>query len=61
MPPVYPQVRAALEQAVRQLDRELGSITDDQLHNLVNLTSRQAAHALHRLDQIDAARQQRGG
>lgn len=57
---VYPQIRAILETTVQELDAELRSVGDDQLHNLVNLTSRQAAQALHRLDQIDAVANRSG-
>lgn len=57
MPGAYPQVRATLDRTIEELDAQLQGITDDQLHALVNQTSRAAAHARLRIDQIDQARQ----
>ncbi len=57
MPGVYPEVRAALDRTIEELDALLQGITDDQLHALVNQTSKTAAHARHRIDVIDQARQ----
>ncbi len=60
MPGVYPQVRAVLDRTIEELDALLQGITDDQLHRLVNLTSKDAATARLRIDQIDQARQRPG-
>lgn len=57
MPGTYPNVRAALTRQVEELDALLSSITDDQLHNLVNQASKAAAQARARIDTIDAATQ----
>lgn len=51
----YPELRALLEFFVESADDHLAGITDDQLHNLVNQSSKTAAQAKVRIDVIDAA------